>query len=338
MPIKIAINGFGRVGRTTFRAAFESRDLKIVAINDLVDSKTLVHLLKYDSVYGIYEKKVTAKKNSLVVDGDECLVLGEKEPEKLPWKKLKVDIVLECTGRFTKREEAQKHLKAGASQVILSAPCKKGKVKTLVMGVNENQFDTQKDKIVSNASCTTNCLAPVAYVLNKQFGIEKGLMSTIHAYTADQRLVDAPHKDLRRARAAGVNIIPTSTGAAIATAEVIPELKGKFHGLAFRVPTLNVSVVDLVVLLKKNVTVDRVNKAFIKASKTAQLKKILAVSRIPLVSTDLIGNPYSAIVDLPLTEVQDKNLVKVVAWYDNEWGYSKRLVDLAEFIGQKIVK
>lgn len=331
--IHVAINGFGRIGRTTFKALLQGRSkAKVVAINDLCDTKTLAHLLKYDSVYGKYDKKVDCTDDSLVVDGKKYQVFSEKEPQNLPWGKLKVDVVLECTGVFRDKESAMLHLTAGAKKVIISAPTKGGGIKTIVPSVNDDAI-TKDDKIISMASCTTNCLAPITKILCESFGVEKAIMTTVHAYTADQRLVDAPHKDLRRARAAGVNIIPTTTGAAIATAETIPEMKGKFDGMAIRVPVATGSVVDLVFISKKRVTEVMVNKALTNASKSKTFKGIVEVSEEPLVSTDIIGNPASAIVDLPLTKVIGGDLVKVVAWYDNEWGYSCRLAEMAVAFG-----
>lgn len=336
MSINIAINGFGRIGRATFKALLEKNnsDLKIIAINDLTDTATLTHLLKYDSVYGKYSKGASFTKDSLVVAGKKYKVLAEREPAKLPWKELDVDIVLECTGRFRSKEDAGLHLKAGAKKVVLSAPCKGGGIKTFVLGVNENKIK-KTDKIISNASCTTNCLAPVTEVVRQNFGIKKAIMSTIHSYTADQNLVDGPHKDLRRARGAALNIIPTSTGAATATAETIPALKGKFDGLSLRVPTPVGSICDIVYITNKKVDEKKVNSALKKAAKSANLKNIIEVSDEPLVSTDIVGNPASAIVDLALTKVIGGDLVKVIAWYDNEWGYSCRMADLCEFIYKK---
>lgn len=328
--VKIAINGFGRIGRCVFRAACDNEDMDFVAINDLTDAKTLAHLLRYDSVHGRFEKKIEAKENSLVVDGKEIRILSEKDPGNLPWKELNVDIVIESTGRFRDRESASKHIKTGAKKVIITAPAKDPDW-TVVMGVNEKDYDPERHNIISNASCTTNCLAPVAKVILDRFGIKKGFMTTVHSYTTDQRLLDLPHKDLRRARAAAVSIIPTSTGAAVATALVIPELKGKLNGIAMRVPTANVSIVDLVVETEKNVTVDEVNNA-LKAAADGELKGILAYTDEPLVSIDFNGNPNSSIVDLNSTNVIENNLVKILSWYDNEVGYSQRIVDLTLYI------
>lgn len=329
--VKIGINGFGRIGRLVFRAGMDK--LNVVAVNDVTDAKTLAHLLKYDSVHGILEKKVEAKEDSIIVDGKKVRVLSEKDPAKLPWRDLGVDIVIESTGAFTDRENASKHLSAGAKKVIITAPAKQPDV-TIVLGVNENMYDPKKHNIISNASCTTNCLAPVAKVLHESFGIRKGFMTTVHAYTNDQRILDLQHKDLRRARAAAMSIIPTTTGAARAIGEVIPELKGKLDGIAMRVPVPNVSVVDFVAELERDVTKDEVNAEFKKASQ-GRLKGILDYTEEPLVSVDFNRNPHSAIVDGLETNAIG-NLVKVVAWYDNEWAYSLRVVELAELIAKKL--
>lgn len=331
---KIAINGFGRIGRPTLRRILENHpDLEVVAINDLTDNRTLAHLLKYDSVYGVYPGKVEGNDESLVIGGKEIKCLAEKDPANLPWKEMKVDVVLECTGLFTDFEGAKKHLQAGAKKVIISAPSKSEEVPHFVLGVNEEKYQPEKDNVVSMASCTTNCLAPVAKVIHDNFEIENGLMTTIHSYTNDQRLLDLPHKDLRRARAAGVSMIPTTTGAAIAVTKTIPELKGKLDGIAIRVPTPVVSVVDLVAKVKKETTAEQVNDILKKAAK--KMKGILAVEDQPLVSIDFRGNSFSSIVDAPSTMVIGGNLVKVIAWYDNEWGYACRLAEFAEYIGQK---
>ncbi|MBI2445487.1 type I glyceraldehyde-3-phosphate dehydrogenase [Candidatus Micrarchaeota archaeon] len=322
--VRIAINGFGRIGRTAFKIAFD-KGMEIVALNDLTKVNELAYLLKHDSNYGLYTRDVQVDGNDLLVDGKRIKGLTERDPEKLPWKEMKIDVVLECTGRYTEKSEAEKHLKAGAKKVIISAPAKGG-VDTLVLGVK----NTTKESVVSNASCTSNCIIPVMAVLDEQFGVQKAAMSTIHAYTQDQHLHDAPHKDLRRARAAAENIVPTSTGAASATGDVLPAMKGKFDGMAFRVPVPVVSLSDFTVLTKKKVTVEQVNEAFKKAAASARFKGILAVTEEALVSSDFKGNPYSSIVDLGLTKVIDGDLVKVVAWYDNEFGYSNRLVELAE--------
>jgi glyceraldehyde 3-phosphate dehydrogenase len=298
--------------------------LKVVAINDLTDAKTLQHLLKHDSLYGVYEKGI----------GSDVKLLSEKDPENLPWKELGVDIVLECTGFFTEIEEASKHLKAGAKRVIISAPSKSKEIPTYVLGVNAEKYDSKKDVIVSMASCTTNCLAPIVKVLSDNLGIVKGFMTTCHSYTNDQRILDLPHNDLRRARAAAINIIPTSTGAASAIGKVVPEVEGKLDGISLRVPTPTVSIIDLVCEVEKKTSIEEVNKLFTKAAGTKPMKGILAVEDEPLVSSDFKGSSYSSIVDLPLTMVKD-NMVKVIAWYDNEWGYSTRLAEFAEFVGKK---
>lgn len=332
MSVKVGINGFGRIGRNFLRASISFDDIDIVAINDLTDSKTLAHLLRYDSVHGIFNADVKSTDSSIMVNGKEIRVLAVTDPKDLPWKELDVDIVLESTGRFTERAHATKHLDAGAGRVIISAPAKDPDV-TVCIGVNEGMFDKTKHRIVSNASCTTNCLAPVAKVLHDEFGIVRGLMTTIHSYTNDQRILDLPHKDLRRARAAAINMIPTTTGAAKAVGLVLPELKGKLDGMAIRVPTPNVSVVDLVAEMSRDVTAEEVNTALKKAA-DGQMKGILQYSEDPLVSTDLNGNPHSAIVDATLTKVIEGRMAKVIAWYDNEWGYSSRLRDLILYIGR----
>jgi glyceraldehyde 3-phosphate dehydrogenase len=331
--VKIGINGFGRIGRGFLRAGFGRKDVEFVAVNDLTDAKTLAHLLKYDSVHGKFPGEITAKDGAIVINGKEVKVLSEKEPEKLPWGKLGVDVVIESTGRFTDRENASKHITAGAKKVIISAPSKNPDV-TIVMGVNEKDYDPAKHNIISNASCTTNCLAPVAKVLMENFGIKKGFMTTIHAYTQDQVLLDFPHKDLRRARAAGLSMIPTTTGAASALALVIPALKGKLDGVSIRVPTPNVSLVDLVVETEKDVTKEAVNDAIKKAA-DGPLKGFLGYTDEPLVSIDFNNDPRSSIFDMQSTMVLDKNMVKVFSWYDNECGYSNRVVDLASYISKK---
>ena len=333
MAIKVGINGFGRIGRNVLRASLGDPDLHFVAINDLTDAKTLAYLLKYDSVHGTLKGSVEAKDDQIIVDGKAIKVLAIKDPKELPWKDLHVDVVIESTGRFTDREGVGKHLSAGAKQVIISAPAKDPDV-TIVLGVNEDTFDPKTHHIVSNASCTTNCLAPVAKVLLETFGIKHGVMTTIHSYTNDQQLLDLPHKDLRRARAAGMSMIPTSTGAAKALHLVLPQLKGKMDGLAIRVPTPNVSLVDLTVETEKDCDVAAVNEAFRKASNGA-LKGILDYSEDPIVSIDQKGDDHSATVDAPLTTVIDKRLVKVIAWYDNEWGYSCRVRDLIKVLAAK---
>jgi glyceraldehyde 3-phosphate dehydrogenase len=331
MAVKVGINGFGRIGRNFFRAAYKDPALEIVAVNDITDAKTLAHLLKYDSVHGRFEEEVGVKDSALVVAGRTVQVLAAKDPSELPWGKLGVEIVIESTGKFTEREGAEKHLKAGAKRVIISAPAKNPDA-TFVLGVNEKTFDPKKHFIISNASCTTNCLAPVAKVLLDNFGIERGLMTTIHAYTNDQKILDLPHKDLRRARAAGLSMIPTTTGAAKAVALVIPELKGKLDGMAIRVPTSNVSVVDLTVEMSKAATADEVNAAMKKAAE-GPLKGILQYVDEPLVSVDFNHTSFSSEFDSLSTKVIEGKMVKVLAWYDNEWGYSCRMVDLAKYVG-----
>lgn len=339
--VKIAINGFGRIGRPTFRKLLEKDSgLEIAAINDLTDAHTLAHLLRYDSVYGIYQKPVKFSNKGILVDGTQkgktIQILAEKDPTKLPWGKLGVDIVLECTGRFTDYEAVQKHLKAGAKKVIISTPSKSpDKISSFILGVNEEQFDASKHHVIDMASCTTNCLAPVAKVLNDNFKIVKGFMSTIHSYTTTQRILDLPHKDLRRARAAALNIIPTTTGATKAIARVIPELEGKLDGMAYRVPTPTVSVLDLICQVEKETNSEEVNYAFKKASQKKELSGILGVEDALLVSTDYIGNSFSAVVDASLTQVIG-NLVKMVAWYDNEYAYAVRLADFTEFVAKKL--
>ena len=326
MAIRVGINGFGRIGRAFLRASRGKVEFSIVAINDLTDAKTLAHLLKYDSVHGIFAAEVKAGDGGITVDGKEIKILAVTEPEKLPWRDLGVDIVIESTGRFTDKPSASKHIDAGAKWVIISAPAKEPDI-TICMGVNDGTLDTVKHKIISNASCTTNCLAPVAKVIHNEFRIIKGLMTTIHSYTNDQRILDLPHKDLRRARAAAMSMIPTTTGAAKAVGLVLPDLKGKLNGLAIRVPTPNVSLVDLVAEISRDVTVEEVNAALKKASE-GPMKGILQYSEDPLVSIDFNGNDHSSIVDSKLTMVLEGRMVKVLAWYDNEWGYSSRIRDL----------
>ncbi|GBE36239.1 glyceraldehyde-3-phosphate dehydrogenase 1 [bacterium BMS3Bbin07] len=330
MAVKIGINGFGRIGRNFLRASMAQSDFEIVAINDLTDAATLAHLLKYDSVHGIFSADVSATDSSLIVNGREIKVTAITDPSKLPWKDDGVEIVIESTGRFTDRASASKHLDAGAGWVLISAPAKEPDI-TVCLGVNEESIDIQNHRIISNASCTTNCLAPVAKILNKEFGINRGLMTTIHSYTNDQRILDLPHKDLRRARAAAMNLIPTTTGAAKAVGLVLPELKGRLDGMAIRVPTPNVSLVDLVVEISKDTTAEEVNGA-LKNAAEGPLKGILMYSEAPLVSIDLNGNNHSSILDATLTKVIENRMVKVLAWYDNEWGYSSRLRDLAQYI------
>jgi glyceraldehyde 3-phosphate dehydrogenase len=331
--MRVAINGFGRIGRMVFRAALKEKSIEIVAINDLTDPKTLAHLLKYDSVHGIFGAKVEAKDDAIVVNGKAIKIYKEKDPAALPWKKEKVDVVLESTGLFTDRAKAELHIKAGAKKVVISAPATNEDI-TIVMGVNSNLYDPKKHNIISNASCTTNCLAPVAKVLHDTFGIEKGLVTTVHSYTNDQNILDLPHKDLRRARAAAMSMIPTKTGAAKAIALVMPDLKGKMDGMAIRVPTPNVSVVDLVVTLKKKTDADKVNAALKKAAKGA-LKGVLGFEEEELVSIDYNGNPLSSIVDAGSTKVIGDNMVKVLSWYDNECGFSQRVVDLLKLVDTK---
>lgn len=330
---KIAINGFGRIGRLSFKIALK-KGLEIVAINDLAETKILAHLLKYDSLYGQQEKKVDFDENHLIIDGKKIKVFNEKDPVNLNWKELGVDIVLECSGVFTDKEGSEKHLKAGAKRVIISAPPKSSEIPTYILGVNEEKFDPFKDFIISNSSCTTNCLAPLVKIIHENFKIKKGFFTTTHAYTNDQRLLDLPHKDLRRARAAFLSIIPTSTGAAKSIGEVIPELKGKLNGISLRVPVPTVSLLDLICEVEKGISQEELNDLFRKNAQ-GKLKGILSVSDEPLVSIDLKGNPHSAIVDLSLTMVIE-NLVKVVAWYDNEWGYACRLVEMTEYVMKKI--
>jgi glyceraldehyde 3-phosphate dehydrogenase len=330
MSVKVGINGFGRIGRNFFRASKGIKGFEIVAINDLTDAPTLAHLLKYDSIHGIFDAEVSAKENALVVDGREVKVTAECAPELIPWKSLGVDIVVESTGHFTDREKAAKHIAAGAQRVIISAPAKEPDI-TVCLGVNEEMLDPAKHKIISNASCTTNCLAPVAKVLHKEFGIIRGLMTTIHSYTNDQRILDLPHKDLRRARAAAVSMIPSTTGAAKAIGLVLPELKGKLDGFAMRVTTPNVSVVDLTAELGKDATADAINAAMKKWAE-GPMKGVLQYVDIPLVSVDFNGNSYSSIFDATLTKVMEKRMVKVISWYDNEWGYSSRIRDLILFL------
>ena len=332
MAIKIAINGFGRIGRAAFKAALENKKVTVVAINDLMDNKTLAHLLQYDTVYGKYSKKVLPVKNGITVNGTLYPVFAQRDPAKLPWKKMKVDVVLECTGVFEDEQSASGHLKAGARQVIISAPAKDEATQNLVLGTVLTSEAVKKGKnkpVISMASCTTNCIAPVIQVLESSFGVDKALMTTIHAYTATQNLVDGPSKDLRRARAAAQNMVPTSTGAAKATAKVVPSLESRFDGIAIRVPVINGSLSDITAVLKpSNVTVEQINTAFKKAAQNPLYKNVLAVSDEPLVSSDFIGNTYSTTVDLEFTRVVGGNLVKILAWYDNELGYSTRLVDL----------
>ncbi len=331
---RIAINGFGRIGRTAFKAGFNKKEFEVVAVNDLTDTKTLAFLLKYDTAYRGWEKKIEVGMDYLIVAGKKLQVLSEKDPSQLPWKKLKIDVVLECTGFFTSEEGASKHIKAGAKAVIISAPAKGGNVPTYVLGVNGKNYQSQH-KIINNASCTTNCITPVAALMLEHFGVLKAAMTTIHAYTADQNLQDGPHRDLRRARSAPNNIVPTTTGAALATTEVIPELAGLFDGFSVRVPVITGSLSDFTFVVKRKTTGEEVNAMFRKAAKQALYKDILTVTDDPIVSSDIIGNPASAIVDLSLTKVIDGDLVKVICWYDNEWGYSHRLAEMALEVGRK---
>ncbi|MFA5080016.1 MAG: type I glyceraldehyde-3-phosphate dehydrogenase [Candidatus Paceibacterota bacterium] len=336
MAKKIAINGFGRIGRCALKAIIEDElDIDVVAINDLTDSATLTHLFKYDTVYGTYDHDIVSKKDSITIDGKEIKLFAEREPENLPWKSLGVDVVLECTGEFTKKEDAMRHINAGAKKVIISAPSKSDNVPSYIIGINHKQY--KGESIIDMGSCTTNCLAPIVKVLEDEYGIVNGFMTTVHSYTNDQRVLDLPHKDLRRARTAAENIIPTSTGAAKAIYKVIPTVKGKLDGFAIRVPTPVVSVVDLSCVIKKETTVEELIKTFRKKSKSGDLKGILFVEDEPLVSSDFIGNPYSSILDTEFTKV-NKNMVKLLAWYDNEWGYSCRLAELAEFVAKKTKK
>jgi glyceraldehyde 3-phosphate dehydrogenase len=333
MAIKVGINGFGRIGRNVLRTALGDADIDFVAVNDLTDTRTLAHLLKYDSVMGNLEQEISAGENSIKVGADEFRVFAEKDPALIPWDEIGAEIVIESTGRFTKAEDAAKHLRGSVKKVIISAPAK-GEDVTIVLGVNEGMYDAGAHKIISNASCTTNCLAPVAKVIHERFGIKYALMNTIHSYTNDQQLLDLPHKDLRRARAAALSMIPTSTGAAKAVALVIPELKGKFDGISVRVPTPNVSLVDVVMNVEKETTTEEVNTV-LKQAANGELKGILAFSEEPLVSIDFRGNPNSSIVDAENTKVIGGTMVKILAWYDNEWGYSCRVRDLVKFIAEK---
>lgn len=333
MSVKVGINGFGRIGRNVFRAALNNPNVEIVAINDLTDAKMLAHLLQYDSVHGTLNETVTVDGDSIVVAGQKIKVVAERDPAQIPWAELGAEVVVESTGRFTKRADAAKHLEGGAKKVIISAPASDEDI-TIVMGVNNEQYDASKHDVISNASCTTNCLAPFAKVLNEKFGIKRGMMTTVHSYTNDQQILDLPHSDYRRARAAAESIIPTTTGAAKAVALVLPELKGKLNGMAMRVPTPNVSVVDLVAELEKDVTAEEVNAA-LKAAAEGELKGILEYSELPLVSRDYNGNTHSSSIDALSTMVMEGNMVKVLSWYDNETGYSNRVVDLVDYIASK---
>jgi len=331
--IRIAINGFGRIGRHAFKVAQTKRNVEVVAINDLTDTKTLAHLLKYDTAYPDSKLKIGFDEKNIIVNDKKITSFTERDPKMLPWKKMKIDVVIECTGVFRTSELAGLHLQAGAKKVVLSAPGKGEDIHTYVRGVNCGTYKNNKEKIIDNASCTTNCTAPVMRVMENDFGIEKAMLTTVHSYTADQNLQDGPHKDLRRARAAAQNIVPTSTGAAIATTRVIPELVNKFDGLALRVPTITGSLTDFTLLLKKDVTIEQVNKVLVKASKT-YLKGILTTTTEEIVSSDIIGNVHSSIVDLSLTKVVAGNMVKIISWYDNEWGYANRLVEMVEIVGK----
>ncbi|MFW5904725.1 MAG: type I glyceraldehyde-3-phosphate dehydrogenase [bacterium] len=336
MSIRVAVNGFGRIGRLVVRAAHQSGrdDLEFVAVNDLTDSATLAHLFKYDSVHGTFPGRVETIEDGIRIDDREVRVLSERDPGDLPWRKLSVDVVVESTGLFTRRNDAARHLEAGARKVLISAPAKEEDV-TVVLGVNEGRYDPERHDVVSNASCTTNCLAPVVKVVMERFGLVRGVMTTTHAYTNDQNALDAPHRDLRRARAAAVSMIPTTTGAARATALVLPEVEGKLDGMAIRVPTPDVSLVDLTAHVEKDTTVEEVNRAFEEMA-SGPLQGVLAVSDEPLVSIDYVRNPASAVIDLLSTVVIEGRLVKVLAWYDNEWGYSQRIVDMVRYIGERL--
>ena len=332
--VKVAINGFGRIGRNALKILLDRRDTQVVAINDITDAETLAHLLKHDSAYGAYDKKVSAGKNSLIINSREIPVFAEKDPAKLPWKKLGVDVVIESTGFFTKPADAKAHIEAGAKKVVISAPAKGPGAKTVVIGVNEEIIE-KDDEIISNASCTTNCIAPIMRVLEDELGIEKAMMTTVHSYTGSQKILDAPAKDLREARSAAENIVPTSTGASKAAALTIPSLKGKFNGLSVRVPTPVVSLSDITAVVKRDTTKEELTKIFKKAAKEPYYQGIIGVTEEELVSSDFIGDPRSCIVDLPLLDVVGGNMIKVVAWYDNEWGYSNRLVELAVDFGKE---
>lgn len=332
--VKVAINGFGRIGRNALKILLERRDAQVVAINDITDANTLAHLLKHDSSYGAYDKKVSAKENALVINSREIPVFAEKDPAKLPWEDLGVDVVIESTGFFTKPEDARAHIKAGAKKVVISAPAKGEGAKTVVLGVNEEVVEAG-DEIISNASCTTNCIAPIMKVLEDELGIEKAMMTTVHSYTGSQKLLDAPAKDLREARSAAENIVPTTTGASKAAALAIPSLAGKFNGLSVRVPTPVVSLSDITAIVKRNTTKEELNEIFKKAANEPYYEGIIGVTEEELVSSDFIGDPHSCIVDLPLTDVVGGNMIKIVAWYDNEWGYSNRLVELAVDFGKE---
>ncbi len=337
MKTRVAINGFGRIGRNVFKVLYERKDIEIVALNDLTDNETLAHLLRYDSVYGMYGHKVEFDDEGITVDETKIKILSEKEPAKLPWKELEVDVVIESTGFFVKPELAKAHVEAGAKKVIISAPAKGDQADdahTVVIGANEDSLEGNTSDVLSNASCTTNCVSPVVNILQSQFGIEKAMLTTIHGYTADQNLQDGPHRDPRRARAAALNIIPTTTGATIATGKVIPELQGIFDGMAIRVPVPVGSLIDVVAILKKDVTEQEVNDVFVNAAQQPYYQGVLEVTKDPIVSSDIVGNSHSAIVDLSFTKVTGGNMVKIVAWYDNEWGYSNRLAELVADTGK----
>ena len=334
MAVNVAINGFGRIGRMVFKAGYKDPSINFVGINDLTDTKTLAHLLKYDSVHGVFPGEVKHTPKSIIVDGKEYPVFSEKEPENLPWGKLKVDVVVESTGIYTKKKDAMRHLKTGAKKILVSAPCKcdagEKPVKTIVKGVNENDI-TSEDLVISNASCTTNCLAPMVKVISDNFGIEKGFMTTVHAYTADQRLVDAPHKDLRRGRSAAMNLVPTTTGAASALGEVIPAVAGKMDGIAIRAPVSDGSITDVTCIVQKDVTKEQINELFKNVSQY-HMKGVLEYTEDPIVSSDIVGNPNSCIFDASLTNVIGKRLIKILGWYDNEWGYSCRMIDIVKLM------
>lgn len=332
--VKVAINGFGRIGRNALKILLDRRDAQVVAINDITDAKTLAHLLKHDSTYGTYDKKVSAKDNSIVINTREIPVYAEKDPAKLPWKALGVDVVIESTGFFTKPEDARAHIKAGAKRVVISAPAKGEGAKTVVIGVNENVVDNN-DRIISNASCTTNCIAPIMKVLEDNFGVDKAMMTTVHSYTGSQRILDAPAKDLREARSAAENIVPTTTGASKAAALTVPSLKDRFNGLSIRVPTPVVSLSDITAIIKRDTTKEELTKLFKSIVKEPYYEGIIGITEEELVSSDFIGDPHSCIVDLPLIDVVGGNMIKIVAWYDNEWGYSNRLVELAVDFGKE---
>lgn len=339
MKTKVAINGFGRIGRNVFKVLFERSDIEVVALNDLTDNETLAHLLKYDSNYGVYQHEVEATDNGLKIDGQEIQILSERDPAALPWGDMGVDVVVESTGFFVSPGKAKAHVEAGAKRVIISAPAKgddADDAHTVVLGVNEDTLADHPDAVLSNASCTTNCISPVVAVLHAQFGIDKAMMTTIHSYTADQNLQDGPHKDPRRARAAALNMVPTSSGATIAAAKVVPDLEGVFDGMAIRVPTPVGSISDITLILKEDVTEEQVNDAFVNASQQPYYQGILSVTNDPIVSSDIVGDSHSAIVDLSLTKVTGGNMVKVIAWYDNEWGYSNRLAELVADTGKQL--